>query len=232
MNPPSSRPTHGYRLAGLLLAAVLLGGCQTSSWSWQDLTRPVMASHTPANVYLAGGLPSDLRRVVLLPLTLPANSSEAEDTRAAMEQALQQEILKANRFELIIVTPAQLRLWTGRAQWSAEDKLPRDFFAQVREQAGCDAVLFARVTRFRAYPPLTVGLSLKLVHGEAPNRILWAVDEVFDAGQPEVVNSAIAFARRNATGSEHLSDGWSVLHSPRRFSQYAANAVMATLPAR
>ena len=217
-----------------MLAATILGGCQTpiSSWSWQDLSRPVMATHTPSNIYSPSGLPSDLRRVALLPLTLPANSSEAEDSHVALEQALQQEISKANRFEVIVVTPAQLHQWTGRAHWGAEEKLPLDFFTNLRERSGCDAVMFTRVTRFRAYPPLTVGFNLKLIYGEAPHRILWAVDEVFDAGQPSVVNAATTFAKRHNTGSEHLSDGWSVLRSPQRFSQYAANAVVATLPTR
>ncbi len=232
MNPIPSLPKNGKGLAGLLLAAFFTSGCQTTPWSWDEFPRPMAAAHTPSNVYLPNALPTDLRRVALLPLILPANSGEAEDSRLAMERALQQEILKGNRFELIVITPTQLREWTGKAQWSAEDKLPHDFFTSVREHAGCDALLFARVTRFRAYPPLTVGFNVKLIYGEAPHRVLWAVDEVFDAGQPGVVSAATAFAKRNSTGSEHLSDGWSVLHSPEKFSQYAANAVVATLPSR
>lgn len=232
MNPRLSRFLRHSRLVAALLVAPLLGGCETTSWTWQDLTRPVMPAHSPANIYLPAGLPDDLRRVALLPMTVPADSGEAEDGRTTMESALQQEIMKANRFELIVVTPAQMRQWTGKALWTAEEKLPPDFFSTVREHTSCDGILFARVTRFRAYPPLTVGWSMKLVYGAAPHRILWAADEVFDAGQPAVVNAATTFAKRNAAGSEHLSDGWSVLHSPRRFSQYAANALVATLPPR
>ena len=191
-----------------------------------------MIAHTPSNVYVSTGLPGDLRRVALLPITLPKENTDAENSAVAIEQALQQEILKANRFELVIVSATQLRQWTGRAAVTAEEKLPRDFLATIKEHSGCEGVRFVRVTRFRAYPPLTVGLNLKLVYGDAPNRVLWAVDEVFDAGQPGVAKAAANFARRNATGSEHLADGWSVLHSPQRFGQYAANAVMTTLPTR
>jgi hypothetical protein len=60
-------------------------------------------------------------------------------------------------------------------------------------------------------------------------KILWAADELFDAGQTAVAKAAERYSR--ATGESWLEssrDG--VLLSPRRFGQYTLSALLATLP--
>ncbi len=94
-----------------------------------------------------------------------------------------------------------------------------------------DAVLFCRLTQYRAYEPLAVGWRLKLLDAEVP-RILWAVDEVFDARVAEVAAAARRYAREHSEAVPSLQDSQSVLLSPRRFGQYTASAVVGTMPGR
>jgi hypothetical protein len=94
-----------------------------------------------------------------------------------------------------------------------------------------DAVLFSRLTQYRAYEPLAVGWRLKLFDTAEP-QVLWAVDEVFDARVPEVAAAARRYAQQHPDAGPSVQDAQGVLLSPRRFGRYAASAVVETLPGR
>jgi hypothetical protein len=141
------------------------------------------------------------------------------------------ELGRARQFEVVSVSREDLRLLTGRDAWGGEEKLPRDFFDKLHEKLGVDAVLFSRLTQFRAYEPLSVGWRLKLFDAAEP-QVLWAVDEVFDASVPEVAAAARRYAQRRPDASLSLQDSQAVLSSPRRFGRYTASAVVETLPGR
>lgn len=220
--------SHGLHLASLLAIAALslLTGCSHSTFLRQATT----ASYQPSNIYRADpNLSPEIKRVAVLPLTTLNDDATMEFGRESLGPVLVNELGRSRLFELVSVTPAELRLLTGRDAWSSEEKLPLDFFDKLKEKLGVDAVLFARLTQFRAYEPLTIGWRLKLYDAAEP-QVLWAIDEVFDARVPEVA----AAARRHA--QQHLeagpSDAQGVLSSPRRFGSYTASAVVETLPGR
>ena len=230
-SPQGAGPRWGRR--GRLPAWLLLGGLSLSGCTSLHLSDPVLGpGFEPANVYRREPfLPKNLRRVAVLPLTVGRDEAQLTAGREALEPVLWAELNKIMRFELQPVTPAQLLHWTGRPAWSTQDRLPRGFFDKLKEESGCDAVLFAQLNNYRAYAPLAVGWNLKLVDGQ-PSPILWSVDETFDAGDPQVANSARRYAQQAEQDPRPLSDSLSVLASPRRFAQYALSALLATLPDR
>ena len=189
-------------------------------------------SYRPTNIYqLEEKLPVTLRRVAVLPVTVDGDDAVAEHGRATQEAALRQELGKCYAVEVVTVSPAQLTAWTGRAQWTAEEKLPTNLLSQVRQATGAEAVLFARLTQYRPYRPVAVGWSLKLVD-LASGKILWAADEVFDAGDPKVVRATRRYAASKNRLSPSVSEEDGILLSPSRFGQYAAAALLRTLPGR
>src|SRR6185295_5883563 len=99
-----------------------------------------------------------------------------------------------------------------------------------RAAAGVDGVLICRLTRYRAYEPLAIGWRVKLMDTDEP-RIIWSVDEVFDSGEPAVVNAARRFAQAHPEAAA-VNDSHGILRSPRRFAQYTASEVFRTLPGR
>jgi hypothetical protein len=206
-----------------LVLLLALTGCYTQ----KTAVGPV---YHPSNVFRLGDtLPSSLRRVAVLPLT----GEEGPDAHAGsqtLEPVLHTELLKTGKFELIVVSPDALRQWTGRKLWEAQDKLPADFFGKLHEQTGCDGVLFCRLSRFRAYPPLVIGWNLRLVE-TAKSETLWAIDDVFDAGEPTVLSAARHFQQQHQK-SGPVIDSPFILNSPERFGHYTAWAVLGTLPAR
>lgn len=211
-----------------LTLLVLVGGCKTAT-----LADPVTgANYRPQNFYRSlGSLPVNIRRVAVLPVTCSDGSSDLDYGRDLLENVITEELAKTKKFEVITVTPEQLRVWTGRTSWKAEETLPADIFTVLKHALDCDAVLFGRVTQYRAYPPLTVGFSFKLVEvGSA--EFVWAADEVFDSSEPSVVNSARRYQLSREQLPATLADSRSILNSPGGFGRYAANSVFQTLPAR
>jgi hypothetical protein len=140
-------------------------------------------------------------------------------------------LVKTKRFEVVPVTPLQLRAQTGRTAWSATDRLPADFFETLREAHGCDAVLFAELTEYRAHTPVAIGWRLKLIDARTKTT-LWAGDELFDAQKPEIAAAARKFRASGNWFTREPGADWAVLHSPQRFAEYSAAQMFDTLPVR
>jgi hypothetical protein len=232
--------TDSAQVAGLPIRRLALGilfvclswistGCHTIATP-HDLVRG--KGYQPQNIYVENAvLPKNIRRVVVLPLTCDENDSVLNDGRATLEPILVGELIKTKKFEVIASDAAFLKNREGRADWSSEQSLPPDFFALLRGNSDCDAVLFARLTVFNAYPPLAVGWRLRLVDAETGHTI-WAADEVFNGGEPAVKNGARRhqlIAERDPSGAP---DEWFVQNSPAKFGQYTAASLFTTLPAR
>lgn len=209
----------------LAAAGLTLAGCATqhsaATAEWQK----------PENVYrLSPYLPADVRRLAVLPISVERNDWQAEAGRAPIEAVLQEELSRVKKFELVIVTPEQLQLWTGQPAWLAEEKLPRMFLEKLREKLGCDGVLFSHLRPYHAFQPIVVGWNLKLVDVRR-QEILWSADEVFDAGQTPVATQAREF-EHGIWRTWFSPDSGTILLSPRQFSQFTLNSLLSTLPAR
>lgn len=221
---------------GLILYICLFTGCANTTVAktakWEVVNGPDYEVH---NVHkLAPKLPASLRRVAILPLSAEPGESDPIATRQSIEPMLQSELDRLNVFEVIRVTRDQMRQMTGKAEWSAADKLPRDFMANLKEETGCDGVLFPRLTRYRPYPPMALGWSLKLVD-LSDGQVWWAADEMFDTADPRVVNSARRYQithLKYTKANPLLEDSTVVLISPSRLAQYTAATLFATLPER
>lgn len=226
--PSRIRVAHLLRFSSLLLGLGLLCGCKTAR-----LSDPVTGSgYRPENIYRSQKqLPVGLRRVAVLPPTCDSTQSDLVSGLDNLTTVITDELGKTKKFELVIVTPEQLRAWTGRSSWRAEETLPANLLEHLRTQLECDAVLFSRLTQYRAYPPLAVGFSFKLAEVEKAE-LVWVVDEIYDASEPSVVNSARRYQLAREQLPSSLSDSRSILNSPSGFGRYAASSVFQTLPVR
>ncbi|MDB6033834.1 MAG: hypothetical protein JWM16_4172 [Verrucomicrobiales bacterium] len=223
--------THTLRLLGgsfLVLLVLLAPGCSTCGGPLA--TTP---AYKPSNVYKIGSLmPVHIRRVAVLPISATAEDWQANESRLDLQPVLQGELGKTKSFEQVVVTPIQLKDWTGREAWLPEEKLPPNFFAKIAAQTGCEAVLFARLHPFHGFRPLLSGWELKLVDVHT-GQIVWAVDEVFDASEPVIAQSALQWFRQHPqAGLDRNVEPDAVLASPRRFNAYALNTLFTTLPPR
>ena len=218
-------PANPIRLA-LLAACALFAGCAAPAGNLGLLS----PDYRPANTFAyPATLSLNLQRVAVLPLACEEPRADLPDGCDALNPVLLSELAKLKTFEVVAVNRENLRSRTGRSSWTGAEVLPADFFDSLHRVYGCDAVLFCQLTVFQAYAPLAVGWRLKLVDVRT-RQILWAADEVFDAGQQSVLNAAQRYQLAHFKNQE--SDGWSVRNSPRQFGQYAAARLLATLPER
>jgi hypothetical protein len=229
------------RVPSALMLTLLFVGCAPIPKSLDEIG----PRYKPVNIYRSGPvLPAHIRRVAVLPLTIPTSSALLEAGVAGLETVLYAELEKSGRFEVIPVSGEQLREWTGQASWRADEQLPLNLLARLRDGTGCDAVMFCQLIRYQPYEPLAVGWKFTLaekgaaLQGSAPLpnesglRTLWSADEVFDAGDVGVANAARAYYSQHLRNEAPLADSSTVLGSPSRFGQYTLNALFATLPAR
>ena len=211
--------------------AVGLAGCSTASIKNPGIV--VGPFHKPANYQLANGvMPADMRRVALLPLTSALNTAEHQSGRAILQQLLQAEIVKSGLFEVVFVSNTKMEQLTGRPAWRMIDELPVDFIDQLTMEFDCQGVLFSHLSVYQPYPPLNVGLRMGLVHlSQASNKgsVVWEIDEMFNAGQKSVINSARRNAIKNGLSDPELDQDFGLQNSPRRFGRYTAEAVVSTM---
>lgn len=192
--------------------------------------RALTPNYRAENVFVwNSSLPSNIRRVALLPMTCDETTPDIVEGRDALEPIVREELTKLRRFELTPISSDALRTSSGRCAWSCEDKLSPDLFSLLGESSGCDAVLFCRLTVFRGYAPLAVGWRMRLVDVRT-HATLWASDEVFDSRRPGIQSGARHYQLAGRQDCMGGPDKWVIENSPRQFGQYAAAQLLATLP--
>ena len=215
-----------------LLAAMALGGCETMPQIPGFSKVVETPEYRPTNIHRKSDvLPLEIKRVAILPISELTEDVSLGAGADALAPVLQAELEKTKRFEIVAVSPEEMERLTGQAKWRPDEPLPHDFLEQLHTRTGCDAVLFCELTRYNAYPPLIVGWKMSLVQGAGPE-ILWSVDEVFDAGNPEVASGAKAYYTQHIRIEAPLQESETIMRAPTLFGQYTLSAVFGTLPHR
>ena len=232
------------QFAAIVLTGWLGAGCTTIPTTMPTSVADLGPAYKPTNVYKRENtLPTDLRRVALLPMTTTSPTAFLEAGRDAMEPVLYAELEKTKRFEVIPVTRAQMKQWTGESAWRIDEQFPPDMFQRVREGTGCDAVFFGQLTRYQPYQPIAVGWKFTLVEARASSSTnapsaevkgltFWSVDEVLDSGDPGVANAARAYYSQHLRNEAPAADVSTMMSSPTRFGQYAIATLLTSLPDR
>ncbi|HZM03812.1 MAG TPA: hypothetical protein VFC44_12440 [Candidatus Saccharimonadales bacterium] len=225
----------------LAAAIVLCTGCHVLP-ALPPVVQDMGPRYRPTNIYRQSPLlPPQLRRVALLPLTTTESTAFLQAGVETLTPVVYAELEKCKRFEIIAVSPDQLRQLTGKPGWRTDEPLPPDFFSRLSDATGCDAVLFCQLTRYQPYQPLAMGWKFALVAnpppGPAPagnlkDTILWSADEVVDAGEPGVANAARDYYAQHLHNETPSADVSTILSSPVRFGQYTLAALLETLPYR
>lgn len=214
-----------YRLFVPLLLATLVGCSEIPK---RD---PAKAGpfFTPANTTRLGRLPAEVRRVIILPSF--GGPQITEESLNNIDTAVAEELNRTGRFETTVITRDELHLITGQRALSSTGALPPDLFEKLIKAHAADGVLFTDITSFSAYPPLVLGLRMKLAQF-SDQQILWAADNVFSGADQAVANSARRHALQLGADRGPGDLSHTILQNPSRFAGYAAAATFQTLPVR
>lgn len=212
--------------AAIGLLVIFSCGCSTTNI--KDTV--IGPDYVPSNIYTNPAPPMKLiKRVAVLPITTTVKEFNDDYIRKQYQSVVLGELIKAKRFEIQEITPETLRELTGKREWTAEEKLPTDFFTRIRDIYGCEAILFIRLTVYKPYPPVAFGWNWKLVECDSA-RILWSADEVFNGGDNNVSNSARRFYQNHLAINMPGIDSGYILRTPRYFCQYSAFELACRIP--
>jgi hypothetical protein len=212
----------------VLLLTVGFVGCTTMPMS--DVV--IGPDFVPGNVFKQSEkLPPTIRRGIVLPISYNPEGTLGLAGKELLEPILHAELTKQNKLELIFLTPEELKLWTGKERWDFQEALPKELLKVMREKLDAEAILFTHVTHYSPYPPIKIGLRLKLTTA-TDGDVLWSADEILDAGESTVSNSARRYAKAHVNKSPVLEDSRSILLSPSNFGQYAVATLLDTIPGR
>lgn len=224
----SARGSVFQRCAGLLAIAcgcLVFAGCANPLASDPVRRGPFF---TPTNTTGEASLPSDLRRVIVLPLH--GGELAPAETCVALEPVFASALQRENRFEVISLSREDCRRRYGVETIASTSVLPRDLLTGLRRDFAVDGVLFVELTAFAAYRPLTLGVRSKLAV-ITDSHLVWSFDNIFASENPAVANSARRHFSVNSDGRGVPGDLTpAVLQSPSRYAEYVAAAMFATLP--
>jgi hypothetical protein len=207
-----------------LVAMALAAGCTTPGLTDPARSGPV---YKPTNFTGVPNLPSDLRRVLLLPLS--GAGVATPEMSAAFEPVFIAALQKENRFEVVALSRAECRRKFGFEEISSVAALPRDLLTRLKQDLSVDGVLFVDLTAVNAYRPLAIGVRAKLASVEE-GLLLWSFDTMFSAADAAVANSARRHMLKQDRSAVPADLSPAVLQSPSRFADYVAGAMFATLP--
>ena len=215
-----------YSLFFPLLAIIL--ACSSCRRFEQEKVVQKAEPFKPTNLYPTERLPTSFTRVVVL----PCFHSDPDSTLFAyVDDVFHQELAKQRLFETVRLSTERMKVLFGARRISSSGKLPQTFLADLERETGANGVLLMDLDSYRAYRPLALGVRAKLVDLKSAD-FLWAIDETFDAGQPDVIVAAELFQRESQLGNLSRKTSGSALSSPRTFAKYVASSTFSTLPIR
>ena len=182
----------------------------------------------PTNVYPVDRLPLHFNRVVLLPCF---HSDSANSLLTFCDQIFLQELSQERIFEVIQLSPAELKVIAGKERVSSSRNLPSNFLKIIEEYTSANGVLFVDLDSYKPYRPMSLGVRSKLVDLKT-GEFMWAIDETFDAGHASIILGASEFQELSQVRALSERTNGSILHSPRNFTKYVASTIFSTLPKR
>ena len=215
------------RSAFLAISILLVIGSSCRKFKEEKVVAKAEA-FKPSNIYPVDRLPLHFNRVALLPCFHPDSVNSILNF---CDQVFHQELSQQRIFEIIQLSPKELKSITGHERIASSRNLPSNFLKIIEEYTSANGVLFIDLDSYKPYRPMSLGVRSKLVDLKS-GEFMWAIDETFDAGHASVIVGASQFQDVSQVRALSNKTKGSVLHSPRNFTKYVASTVFSTLPRR
>jgi hypothetical protein len=218
------------KLTIALFFPLLLGTCLTSCRSIHDAAVGLgwanQPDEPPSNSYLDKDAVKAIERVVLMPMHAPETDLA---TRADLDRLFHSKLNATQLFEVVVITRESLLHRFSHESFDSSGRISQGLLDYLASSTKADAVLMTDLTGFHPYAPIQIGIRAKLVRFDDQS-IIWAIDEVFDAASKTTSDQARAYEKRHIASFDknHRYEG--ILVSPNRFSGFAMERCLLTLP--
>ena len=203
------------KIVPLLLICGLLSGCFRSK---REQIPFLQTEYFPKNVSYRMST-SAILRVVVTPLFNYGAEISNNDLKK-IENSFKQALLKKGSFECVFANDIPF-IDYARA-------IPGNLFENLMEQYNADAILFMGLTQYSPYTPIQLGARMQLIELSS-NKIIWGIDEVFDASQEKIYFGVKHYQKAHTLNSFETLDNLGQL-SPEYFSAYVGQKIYETLP--
>lgn len=203
----------------------LLCGCQTAM---KLATEARIRGNTkpPTNFYLDEDQIQEIQRVAMMPVHAPNVGLTSE--RDIDEQFIS-KLTATQLFEVIFINREDLSRMFGQRSFSSAAPLTDSLFKYLKETTDADAVVFFDITSYQPFRPIKVGVRGKIIR--LPDKtLLWAVDELYDSAIRKTSKDAVAYEKKYLSRFETSKKYDSILISPIRFTAFAAEKSVLSLP--
>jgi hypothetical protein len=163
-------------------------------------------------------------KVVMLELK---NETSYPDLSEEITAVLASSLTKKHVFSMKVLD-------RGGAEWQELeiDKIEvfdRETRNRLRDELGCNGIIFGEVADYRPFPASTIGLRMKLLDLRN-GHVVWGIDQVWDATDKGFEERAKRYFSVVMKGDYSPMD-WRVINaSPRAFNKFVAYEVCQTLP--
>lgn len=218
-------PFYKTTLLSLLSCLLALSTACTKSRMADIKERSGYKPFVATNIY-STPMPRTIQRVAILPIySSQSLDIELNDLDTVFISSLNQQ----NLFELIPISRDDMEYLFKKRQFNSTELLPANFLTLIKERYAVNGLIFIDLTSYQPYTPITLGVRSKFID-LSQNKIIWAFDTIFDAGDPHVALSARKFQLQHHKVSYPLDTGNLILKSPRIFAKFAAYQTFSTLP--
>jgi len=212
---------------GPALILLFLAGCQSARMEHREVFQKHLPATFPSNYHVEDSRVLELRRVLILPVT---NGPGIKNTSLeAIDQAFRARLTDTRLFEVVPIDRDTLSRITGSPTFGSVQPLPESLLHYASETLQADGILTIDLTSYHPYRPIRMGTRCMLVDLKT-KEVVWAVDETFDSARADVASEAMRYEARTRTAAFPVSTGSSILRSPRRFSEFAAEMCFLSLP--
>jgi len=166
---------------------------------------------------------NDIARVAIVEL---ANETEYPEISSQVTRQIYRELQKQQIFSIRVVNKDDPR-WE-RLQLKDKPSYTIEELSRIYESLNQDALLFGKVTEYKPYPHLTVGLRLKLV-SLRDARLVWGFEQIWDSENSTTERRIKKYLEKcmSSEGKTLQSELMSV--STKQFIKFAAYETASTL---
>ena len=167
---------------------------------------------------------TSVQRVLLLPLTIESRRDKVVDD---VTDAFLIELQRSAKFDIVKAQEFQDILSQQKDVW-ARGLIRAETIIEARKRYKVDAIIFGTITQYQPYEPPVLGIKIGMFSARTGN-IMWSADAIFDSSQASVIKLLKSYHKKQYQRKQSLYDWNLILLSMKRYAQFVAYHMIATL---
>ncbi len=167
---------------------------------------------------------TNVQRVLLLPLTTESRRDKVVDD---VTEAFFIELQRSARFDIVEAREFQDILSQQKDVWT-RGLIRAETVVEAKKRYKVDAIIFGTITQYQPYEPPVLGIKIGMFSVRSGN-IMWSADAIFDSSQASVIKLLKSYHKKQYQRNQSLYDWNLILWSMKRYAQFVAYHMIATL---